>query len=69
MVGVEFHGSPGRGHFIARVKDYKDVVWAIDPWHLDGDNPYVISLPSEFKLKKPKHLQMAGASRIPCATA
>jgi hypothetical protein len=54
VVGVEFQRSPGRGHFITMVKDYKDVVWAIDPWHLDGNKPYVISLPSEFKFKKEK---------------
>jgi hypothetical protein len=68
VVGVEFHNLPGRGHFITIVRDYKDQVWAIDPWHKDADKPYVITLPSKFSFTTATLVQMAGASRIPSST-
>jgi len=68
VVGVKFHDLPGRGHFITVVKDYKETIWAVDPWHMDPDKPYVVQLPSSFSFTKPISVTMAGASRIPCAT-
>jgi len=67
VVGVKFQDLPGRGHFITMVKDYMDTIWAIDPWNRDGNKPYVITLPSDFSFAKARRVDMAGASRIPCA--